>query len=525
MHTDFRKSMAWLHTWAGVILGSIMFVMFFMGTLSVFKHEIDRWMLPQTRLAAPATPVSADAIYDVVKERVGAEPKAVRFTMPTRDFPAITVYAFPKDGRRVDLFLDPATLEFTTPMDSASARFFLYPMHYRLTPMPYGRWFSAAVAMFMLTMMISGIVIHRKIFVDFFTFRPGKKLPRSSLDLHNITSVLAMPFHLLITITGVLILFGLYFTPSLKAVYPDAEDPRRAFYHALEGTVPVVQQNATNPNRIASIDAMAREAHAVWGGAELADVYIEYPDDQGGVVWLYKSLADQVSAQNTAIQFSSATGAMLSSPTSTAALTAQQWLAGTHMIFFDHWLLRWLYFFAGAAGCVMIATGFIYWMETRRKTYARNKWPGVRIVEGFAVWGVMGLMTATAAFFFVNRAFEPGLWKWNGVLKPYLEIAVFYLTWLAALFHGWARGKAAWADQSLLLGALSVGAVVLNWTSTGDTLLATAVRGDFAVAGMDAVLLCAAMICFASFFKIRAVRLREAGRLKAAPPAGAAAAE
>ena len=52
MEPTFRKSMAWLHTWAGVVMGSVLFAMFWMGTLSVFDREIDRWMNPGTRLSA-----------------------------------------------------------------------------------------------------------------------------------------------------------------------------------------------------------------------------------------------------------------------------------------------------------------------------------------------------------------------------------------------------------------------------------------------------------------------------------------
>ncbi len=50
METGFRASMNWLHTWAGVVLGGLLFAIFWMGTLSVFDREIDRWMAPMTRL-------------------------------------------------------------------------------------------------------------------------------------------------------------------------------------------------------------------------------------------------------------------------------------------------------------------------------------------------------------------------------------------------------------------------------------------------------------------------------------------
>lgn len=502
MFPDFRATMTWLHTWVGVILGSIMFVMFFMGTLSVFKAEIDLWMLPQARLDPPKTDVSADVLYDAVTEQFGEKLESVRIIMPSEHFPAAFIYAYPEGGEIRSLLLDPNTMKLQAPVDSAAARSFLYPMHYRLIPLPYGRWFSAAASMFLLLMMVSGVVIHRKIFVDFFTFRPKRKLPRSLLDLHNLTSVLAMPFHIMITLTGVIILYNLYFLPSLKAVYPDAERPRLEIRHDLEGTYRETPTGNPNPDRIASIDEMVAQAEHYWGGETLSDVYVAYPHDQGGVVRLFKSLANQVSTHDEPIQFSASTGQILTTPQTTVAYTAQQWLSGAHMIFFDHWVLRWFYFFAGIAGCIMIATGFLYWIETRRKTYQRNNVPGLRIVEGLAVWSVMGLMTATAAYFVVNRTFVPGLWSWHGILKPYLEVYIFYLVWISTLFHGLIRCKAAWGEQAWILGFLAAGAVVLNWTTTGDHLLKTLRSGDFAIAGMDLILLLSAVISILSAHKI-----------------------
>ena len=41
---------------------ALLFAIFWMGTLSVFDREIDRWMMLDTRLALPAAPASFDAV-------------------------------------------------------------------------------------------------------------------------------------------------------------------------------------------------------------------------------------------------------------------------------------------------------------------------------------------------------------------------------------------------------------------------------------------------------------------------------
>ena len=43
----FRQAMSWLHTWAGLILGWLLFAIFLTGTLSFFRSEFNLWMRPE----------------------------------------------------------------------------------------------------------------------------------------------------------------------------------------------------------------------------------------------------------------------------------------------------------------------------------------------------------------------------------------------------------------------------------------------------------------------------------------------
>ena len=52
--------------------------------------------------------------------------------------------------------------------------------------------------MLMLVALVSGVITHKKFFTDFLTFRPGQG-QRSWLDIHNVLSVTALPFHLVLT--------------------------------------------------------------------------------------------------------------------------------------------------------------------------------------------------------------------------------------------------------------------------------------------------------------------------------------
>ena len=77
-------------------------------------------------------------------------------------------------------------------------------------PPLWGRWIVGTCALVMLVALVSGIVTHRRIFADFFTFRRPRRSQRGWLDAHNVFGVLALPFHLMITYTGLVTLAPMY---------------------------------------------------------------------------------------------------------------------------------------------------------------------------------------------------------------------------------------------------------------------------------------------------------------------------
>lgn len=118
-------------------------------------------------------------------------------------------------------------------------------------PRDLGIWTIGLAAMAMLVALISGIVIHKKFFKDFFTFRPAKG-QRSWLDAHNATAVLVLPFHLMITYTG-LVIFYLIYMPAAGA--PRSARPRLS--RSPSNSASTTQDAATRGSRRARCWAIA----------------------------------------------------------------------------------------------------------------------------------------------------------------------------------------------------------------------------------------------------------------------------
>jgi len=501
MAQTFRESMAWLHTWAGVVLGALLFAIFWMGTLSVFDKEIDRWMTPETRLAKPDS-ISLDDLVGVARE-VAPEASRWSFALATGRSPVVRLAFRNAAGDPSFRDIDAETGVLLPDSGTLAGTRFIFPFHFNLHLKwkEVGYWLVGLAGMSMLVLLVSGVVIHRKIFADFFIFRWSRKLPRSSLDLHNLTGVLGLPFHFVITLSGLIVFFALYFPNVIDTVYGG---DRVAFSRDVYGGV---QREATSmPARLASLDAMASEAERHWQGASPYYVEISLPGDANATVTMYRSVAQAVDINVDTVYFDAATGEVLHSHTARPVVHVQRFIAGLHFILFDHWPLRWLYFALGLSGCVMIATGYIYWLETRRRRHEKLGLPGVRLVEGLTIGSVTGIVIATLAFFIANRLLPLGA-SFGGVERAALEVWAFYLVWLASFAHAWLRPGRAWREQCWAIAALALLAPVLNWITTGDHLLKTVLDGYWPVAGMDGLLLAGAGIAVYAARKLSRLRV------------------
>src|SRR5690606_33610925 len=169
-----------------------------------------------------------------------------------------------------------------------------------------------------------------------------------------------------------------------------------------------------------------------------------------------------------------------------------EFLTGLHLQHFRHWLLRWLYVFGGLAGAACIATGFLFFVEKRKRQHAARGVQGARVVDALAVAAVTGMVLATLGILVANRLLPEDL-----AGRGDWEQRAFWGTWLLALLHAaWrsapvARGlpNPAWREQAWAIAALALAAPVLNWLTTGDHLLQTLSARAWPVAGVDLALL------------------------------------
>jgi len=353
--------------------------------------------------------------------------------------------------------------------------------------------------------------MHRKIFRELFTFRPGKSRQRSLLDLHNLTGVVALPFHFFFAFTGLVIFASIYFPVTHTQLEPLHELHEKL--DSEETGLPHERAGIAAP--IASVDAMVAEAQRRWAArgmaGEVGFLAVQFPKDANGYVSVYRAGTDRIALTGEGIHFKASTGELLrEEPPSSAVDSLNEFLTGLHLQHFRHWLLRWLYVLGGLAGCACIATGFLFFVEKRKKQHARAGSQGSRIVDALGVTTVTGMMIAALGILIANRLLPdvlPAGWPERGDLERY----AFWGTWVLAMAHAFwrsapvAQGQVnpAWHEQCRGIVVLAVTAVLLNWLTTGDHLVKTLAEPYWPVAGVDLFLLASAGIAALAARKIR----------------------
>lgn len=540
MLQNFRQSMAWVHTWFGLALGFVLIVVFFFGSLSVFDREIDRWAIPASRFEPQPMP-SFDKLMRPIFEDMQPLPQARAFTEPlvngplpghfdkvrswgaytTHRDPVLTMFA----GYEVPNAKDPETTIFAQrtvdPRNGAAlpddrlkvGSSFFYPLHYSLTFYwkDVGYWIVGFAALMMLVALVTGVVMHRKIFRELFTFRPKKTTQRSMLDLHNLTGVVALPFHFFFAFTGLVIFAGIYFPighTQLKALHDQHE-----LHEAAETGLP--HDPAGVPAKMASVDAMVVEAQRRWAAkgmaGEVGFLQVQHVNDANGYVSIYRAGTDRIALTGEGIHFKASTGAVLrEDPPPTAVGRINEFLTGLHLQHFRHWLLRWMYVMGGLLGCACIATGFLFFVEKRKRQHAKQHSSGARIVDALGVTTLTGMLIAALGMLIANRLLPevmPQGWPLRGDMERYC----FWATWVAAMAHAFWRTAPvaeghmapAWREQCLTVAVLAVVAPVLNWITTGDHLLRTIGNGYWPVAGADLFMLTGAVLALLAARKLQ----------------------
>ena len=535
MKEGFRQCMAWLHTWVGLVVGWVLFFVFVTGTAGYFAYEIDRWMRPELPLATAAATVDPQRAVALAQAylQANAPPQSQDWSVQLPGQRGINALSVswrepPADGkpgargRFVRRTLDPATGQAAAEpvVRKTGGGHLLYRMHYMLHYVPYDVAIRlvGVCTMLMLMAVVTGVITHKKIFVDFFTFRPGKG-QRSWLDAHNIISVTALPFFVMITYSGLVFFLFQYMPAGLAASHYAGN--AQVFYDDLLQR-PAAADALVSAQPLVALAPLVARAEAQWGAGQVARVGVQQPGRADADVQLVRVAGGQIAGSDR-LRFHARTGEALPPRAEDgAARETQEVLLALHEGRFAGPVLRWLYFASGLLGCAMIATGLVLWTAKRRAQQDKRARAGgkpefgFRLVECLNIGTVAGLPVAVAAYFWANRLIPADFAN-----RREWEAHVLFITWGVLLLYPALRTPLrAWLESLWLAAAAFALLPLLNALTTDRHLGVTLPAGDWVLAGFDLTML-ALGACFA--VAVRRVHRKQRAPAPAARTGGGAA--
>ncbi|ALM86205.1 PepSY domain-containing protein [Bordetella sp. N] len=506
-----RQTMSDLHTWSGLLVGWLLYAMFLTGTVSYFKEELSDWMRPEVVQQAQT---DAGEVAQRVADHLGqvaAGTTQWSVTMPTvRSNTASAFWRMPQaapGGRRTfgSANFNPATGEEVKARDTLGGEFF-YRFHFQFYYMPvlWGRWLAGFCAMFMLVAIVSGVITHKKIFVDFFTFRWGKG-QRSWLDAHNALSVFGLPFHAMITYTGLVTLMALYMPWGDQAAYKSPAQRQELTMQVSAFLQPGKAAGVAAP--LAPVDAMVREAQARWGKDQVGRVTVTNPGDSSARVAVTPADGARVSMSPQYLLFDGVSGKLIEVHDQVGgAAETRGVMYALHLGRFSDLQLRWLYFIVSLAGTAMVGTGLVMWTVKRRQQLPDPMKPyfGFRLVERLNIAAIAGLSIAMAAYLWSNRLLPVDM-----SARGAAEVNVFFGVWAATLLYALARpARRAWIELLWLAAAVLALLPVVNAMTTARPFWHSVAVGDWVYAGFDLMVWALALLHVALALKTQRYKPR-----------------
>lgn len=187
------------HAAIGLLAGALLYLVSLSGAIAVFHEEWQRIEQPDAPEMATIRPAAVQRAVEAVLAGDTRKTTHLYVHLPVKALPRTTITT-DHGAVHVD-----ATGAIVGPEENAWSEF-LVGLHYTLNlPALIGITIVGGLGVMMLTLALSGVIAHPRIFRDAFRLRARDKGGVGLADWHNRLSVWTLPFTIAIALTGALI--------------------------------------------------------------------------------------------------------------------------------------------------------------------------------------------------------------------------------------------------------------------------------------------------------------------------------
>lgn len=519
------KNLTQSHGWLGVVFSILLFIVFWCGSLSLFRAEIEQWAeLPHYPVSLQGKDKTLTEIIDPIVAQYPLDPQqSIGLSLTDKDSFHYTLRGVllppPKApsnvtdssqsnqtksdstnqprGERIRLKIDPKTGQALASNSQFELIDFIYELHYNLQLSRFGLYFIGLVTLFFLFALLSGVFIHAKKIINyFFTYRNHKIRPQL-LDMHNVIGVMSLPFTLMYALTG--LVFNLIVVYQVAFVVFVYQGDRDALQQDAGFSRLAPEPASGLPLNMQAVDHILSQSQDKYGPARFLRLY-NY-GDKNAVLQLFGQRQGNFGPRYQ-LQIRVRDGAIVKQSGINEVNTFRQGrrvLASLHFGSFAGFDLRVLYFILGLAVTAMMIIGNMLWINKRRN----NRKVSAKVtdfVSSLTLGVCCGMILATTTGLLAERLVPVGL-----AARADWVIGVFLATNLGlSIYSFWIEDKKQFVATTLYSSAaMLIATIVSSWSLFSHTLLQLWSDGIHSVIGVEIGLLISAIVCLIIAWRLR----------------------
>lgn len=196
-----KKTFFKIHSWIGVHLSILFFIVCFSGTLATLSQEMD-WLFNAASRAVPQQELASR--NDIVANFHGTYPNASLGYWMRADEPYLCDIIYKKEnGATTYVFANPYTGKIQGETQLTFQRYFRDLHYFLFIPFQVGNYTVLLFAFLLLISMVTALCFYKKWWRKLFELQIGKGSLVLFRSLHRLVGVWSVPFMLLISITGI----------------------------------------------------------------------------------------------------------------------------------------------------------------------------------------------------------------------------------------------------------------------------------------------------------------------------------
>lgn len=461
------------HTVAGIVISFALFVIFYAGAFSLFRHEIKQWENPDMRqqlnedIDIDRAVSQIDSVYHLNFHEV------TNVNFPSENSPVISVYGAYNDTdstvERMAAYFNPTDLsvqDIKEPITTVGDT--IYHLHYfRQIPI-VGIYIAGFVALFFLFAIATGLLVHwRNLLTKFYAFVKEGKWKVIWTNAHTVLGVIGLPFQAMYAVTGAFFgLLILILLPSVFLLYDG--DQTKVFAKVQPQQAIVVDKNAPDTRHL-TLNELSEQLKEKYPDHKIKRAQLRnYGKADAVVSWQIDD--DKEIDSPGLISMRMIDGKILDEfsiypENKPYANAVTDYIFKLHFANFGGVLLKVVYFVLSMITGFMIISGILIWRTTRdndQHTYKQRLFHHKVTKWYLAI--CLSMFPAFALIFIANKVIPMEMAERTTYVN-----GIFFIGWLLMTAIGifWDRYSQQNRNYMIMGGVLSLLVPIVNGLSTG----------------------------------------------------------